>query len=470
MLPWQRHFADVALEVDPETGKFAYNEIVLVVPRQSGKSEIVLPYAVHRVSAWPAQRALYMAQTFSDARERWEDVWIARLGDSPLRSLYTTRLRTSAEAILWRNGSTLSPEATTGKSSGTGDTVDVAILDEAWSHNDARVELGTRPAMLTRHRIPPGPQLFVCSMVPGPTRLRTSATSSGYLKEKIKAGRARVAAGVTRDVAYFEWGAPVGSDPADPATWRAAMPAIGFTVLEDTIRADYERIMSGGGMERGDFAAEYLSWWPEDGPAGWLIIPQGSWEAMADPDAQPTGPLKLAVDVNPPQSRASVGVAGAVAGRPGSVFLELVESRDGTSWLPGAVEAFVSRNADIDEVVVVPTGPAGVVKDDLERVLSDARRRGASKAKLRLVSGAEYTTACARFLAGALDRPHWVHLGQPDLDRSVASLDKAQSGKTWVWTRASGSSTDVTGVIAVTLSAWAHETAPQVGAPFMFRG
>ena len=33
LMPWQQFVADVALEVDPSTGRLAYREVVLTVPR-----------------------------------------------------------------------------------------------------------------------------------------------------------------------------------------------------------------------------------------------------------------------------------------------------------------------------------------------------------------------------------------------------------------------------------------------------
>ena len=47
-MPWQQHVADVALEVDPATGLLAYREVVVTIPRQSGKSSLALAIMVHR--------------------------------------------------------------------------------------------------------------------------------------------------------------------------------------------------------------------------------------------------------------------------------------------------------------------------------------------------------------------------------------------------------------------------------------
>ena len=64
LMPWQQHVADVALEIDPETGRLAYRELVLTVPRQSGKTTLILALAVHRAIGFgQPQRITYTAQT-----------------------------------------------------------------------------------------------------------------------------------------------------------------------------------------------------------------------------------------------------------------------------------------------------------------------------------------------------------------------------------------------------------------------
>src|SRR6266508_5204234 len=38
LMPWQRLVADVAMEVDPRTGRLVYGEVVVTTPRQQGKT------------------------------------------------------------------------------------------------------------------------------------------------------------------------------------------------------------------------------------------------------------------------------------------------------------------------------------------------------------------------------------------------------------------------------------------------
>lgn len=41
LIPWQRYVADVACELDEDTGTFHYDTIVISTPRQCGKSALV---------------------------------------------------------------------------------------------------------------------------------------------------------------------------------------------------------------------------------------------------------------------------------------------------------------------------------------------------------------------------------------------------------------------------------------------
>src|SRR5882757_3936768 len=48
LMPWQRHVVDVACEIDPE-GLPVHRLVVVTVPRQSGKTTLWGPLALHRL-------------------------------------------------------------------------------------------------------------------------------------------------------------------------------------------------------------------------------------------------------------------------------------------------------------------------------------------------------------------------------------------------------------------------------------
>jgi Phage terminase-like protein, large subunit len=97
LLPWQRLVADVAGEVDPATGRMAYEMVLVTVPRQSGKSTLVRALGVQAALA-EGGRAWYSAQTRNDARDGWMDA-VEAVTRSPLAPAVQVRLTNGSEAL-----------------------------------------------------------------------------------------------------------------------------------------------------------------------------------------------------------------------------------------------------------------------------------------------------------------------------------------------------------------------------------
>ena len=270
-MPWQRHVADVVMEIDPATGRLAYQEMGLTVPRQSGKSTWVLAKSVHRASATgffgPRQHLVYTAQTRMKAREKWEEDFLVDLDASPVFSQRVTpHMQTGNEHLRFRNGSRFGLESATEKA-GHGGTLDEAYIDEAFAQVDWRLEQAFGPAMITRAN-----KLLAWISTAG------WLDGSPYLREKVDLGRAVVAEGQRRGIAYFEWSAPEDADPGDEAVWRACMPALGRTIAVEDIRAEYEKSLASGRVN--EFRRAYLNQWvPRDVDGDWMVIGQDAWGA-----------------------------------------------------------------------------------------------------------------------------------------------------------------------------------------------
>src|SRR5262245_59567222 len=87
LMPWQRHVVDVGLELLPD-GRPAYREVIVTVPRQCGKSILLLAVMLQRALGWPPpQRILYSAQTGNDARKKLVEDW------EPILNRHKSRLR-----------------------------------------------------------------------------------------------------------------------------------------------------------------------------------------------------------------------------------------------------------------------------------------------------------------------------------------------------------------------------------------
>lgn len=259
LMPWQREVNGITTEQTPQS-RFAYRQVVLEVMRQQGKTVDLLPMMLARALRRPGTQISYTAQTRLDARHRLLDVWWPVIERSKLRKFIEVRKGSGSEAYLFSNGSMLGLVSGT-QTSGHGDSLDLGVIDEAWAQHDDHIEQAMRPAMMTRDA-----QLWIVSAA--------GDEKSAYFRAKVEDGRARAELGVTENGCYIGYGAPDDADPADPATWRACMPALGITVDEETVKADFEL------MELPEFRRAYLCQWPDVARPGWDVISQQAWEAL----------------------------------------------------------------------------------------------------------------------------------------------------------------------------------------------
>jgi phage terminase large subunit-like protein len=260
LMPWQHEMNQVATELD-EYKRFVYRQVVIEVMRQQGKSVDLLSMMIARALRRPGTQISYTAQTRLDARHRMIDVWWPRIQASKLAPLIDIRKGSGSEALVFRNGSMLGLVSNT-QTSGHGDNLDLGVIDEAWAQEDDHLEQAMRPAMMTRDA-----QLWIVSAA--------GTEKSAYFKRKVEDGRARAELGATDTSCYIGYSAADDEDPADPATWHRRMPALGITVSEDTVRADFEI------MDLPEFRRAYLCQWPEVAKPGWGVIGEDAWGAAA---------------------------------------------------------------------------------------------------------------------------------------------------------------------------------------------
>src|SRR5258708_11166918 len=142
------------------------------------------------------------------------------------------------------------------ETSGHGDSLHLAVIDEAWAHQDDHVEAAVRPTLMTT-----AGQLLVVSAA--------GTEKSSYFRAKVDEARARAESGVAGRACYVGYSFADDEDPADPETWRRRMPALGITVTEETVTADL------GGMGRPEFRRRHGGQWAEGANPGWACLPPG---------------------------------------------------------------------------------------------------------------------------------------------------------------------------------------------------
>lgn len=416
-MPWQHYVADVALEVDPTTGLLVYRDVVLTVPRQSGKTTLLLAVMVHRALGFTGpQNITYTAQTRNDARKKWDEDHVTALDASVFKGRYTVRRTNGSEQIRWRNGSRHGLMATT-KKSGHGGVIDLGVIDEAFAQVDDRVEQAMKPAMVTR----PQPQLWVVSTA--------GDAESVYLLSNVELGRTRADAGLTDSLCYFEWSATEDVDLDDETTWPSFMPALGHTVRPAAVAADREK------MKRPEWERAYGNRWNPNKAE--RVISAQAWAACGDDRSAPSDPVVFAFDVSPDRSSSAIGVAAPRGD--GLYHVEVIDHRPGTSWVAGRLAELKQRWSP-REVKADPAGPAGALIADVEAV----------GVEVSTVNTREHAQACGVFFDGVSDL-RLRHRNQPMLEAALDGAARRSVGDAWLWARQT-SSTDICPLVAVTIA------------------
>jgi hypothetical protein len=445
-MPWQKYVSDVALEIDPDTGLFVHREVGLSVSRQQGKTELCLGAQVHRALAWPRQNIVYAAQTRGMARQRWEDEFWEKISGSDLAHRARIRKSNGNEAIMWPGKRSRMGISANTEKAGHGPALDLGFIDEAFAHEDDRLEQAFSPAMTTR----PMAQLWWASA--------GGTTKSVWLNKKRERGRALIEAlyaalaedaAVSRPrVAYFEWFAPEDMDRSDPATWRASLPALGLTVTEEVIAAELEK------MDPAEFDRAYLNRTRKPTPPTDPNVPKGKWPGLVDEASKPVAAsVALAIDVSQDRKRAAISAASL---RPdGRVHVEVVAYRPGTDWVVPAV-ARLHKLWDPVAVAVASSGaPAGSLIDDLVAAGIEVPKdkEHPERGDLAVMRAGDITEACGQ-LADAMNQGTVQHLDQVPLTAAVNGARTRRNGDAWTLDRTS-SLVDISPLCAATFARWA---------------
>lgn len=428
-LPWQRHVSDIANEIDPETGLLHYETVVIVVPRQQGKTTLLEPTLVSAALRRPDVDVVYTAQDRQMSKRRLiDELADKRLGRRPeLSGSFKVRRSNGSESIRWSNGSQITTVANTDEA-GHGLTLDLACLDEAFSHDDLTVVTALEPTTITR----PDPQVWIVSTV--------GDGSDGLLQHYQELGERSLSDPSTR-VAYFEWSATDDDDRDDPATWARVMPSLGFTIDPERVRGRRATLTPEV------FDRAYLCRRPTTELSARL--PAGAWDACARSSSTPIDldPTSIVVALDVAADRASTSIAVAGYATDSRRLAVLVHS------IPSVSAAAVSEIAQL----VGRLGP--------RRLLAD-RRAGAGAlidalavvgVPVEEVSSSMLVTHCGS-LYDAIIAQEVEHDSQPLLDAAARSAISRPLGDAWAWDRRR-SPVELSPLVAATNAVGGHRAA-----------
>jgi len=410
--PWQGAFLGDAKGV--QKGSWAATEVVLIVPRQNGKTIVVAVRAVWEAVHAPDRTVVFTSHLFKTDREAFK-ACRRLLEHEVFAHLEPVFYRSNGnEAIELNNGSRIQFLARKG-GSGRGFTAHLLVMDEAFDlSEDTYADL--TPSTVAAE----GSQLWIVSSAPHP--------DSEVLRRQCIRGRA----GEDPRLVYWEFSA-ADDVPADSSEgWRQANPAIGFRITLDSIGGRF------ADMPRATFEREHLSRWHEDESPS--PFPPGAWDALAyQGHLEVVGTPCFSVDVTPMRDHSTIGIAANTdAGRP---LVEVVETQRGTSWVvPKLQEVFKPYRGA--KVIVDRAAWSASLTEDIR----------AAGLTVHETDAAEVSTAAGQFLEAVLEQK-FFHRGDPRLTTAVEGARQRPIGERWGWDRKSPT-IDVSPLVAASLALW----------------
>jgi Terminase large subunit, T4likevirus-type, N-terminal len=414
--PWQERFLEAAMGT--QKGSWAASQVVLLVARQSGKTQVTAVRAVWEVVHAPDRTVVYTSHLFKSDREAFRAC--RRLLEHEVFAHFEPVFYRSNgnEAIELNNGSRIQFLARKG-GSGRGFTAHLLVLDEAFDL-DEETYADLTPSTVAAE----DSQTWVVSSAPHP--------NSEVLRRVCGRGRA----GEDPFVCYWEFSA-ADDAPADSLeAWRQANPGLGLRIMTDDIASRF------ADMPRATFEREFLSRWSvDDSPSP---FPPGSWDALVyQGHLDMVGTPCFSVDVTPARDHSTIAFAANTdAGRP---LVEVVETQRGTSWVVPKLQEILERYRGA-KVIVDRSAWAASLADDIR----------AANLAVHETDASEVSTAAGQFLEATLEQK-FFHRGDPRLTSAVEGSRQRPIGERWGWDRKIPT-VDVSPLIAASLALWGLRT------------
>lgn len=421
--PWQEQVLRASLG-ERANGKWLAHQVGVSAPRQNGKSQLIVARALAGALLFDEKKIVVSAHQQDTARETF-DKFISLIEDSPALEAHVAGVMNALnrEHIRFRNGAKIQFKARSG-AGGRGFSSDCLFLDEAQILGP-RQWASINSTMSAR----PNPQVWLMGTPPTPdddafafTRIRDAALS-----------------GKATSLAYLEWSAEPGDDPASSEARAKANPAWDTRINHDVVQGEFET------YTRAQFALERLGMWPDEADATG-VIDLDKWRDHIAPFVPPDMAV-LAVETS--RDRQMSCMVAVSSGADGVPQVRLVESRPRTGWVAGRVADYCREFPEIKAVVLIGgTSSSGTLVEPLEDVLSDA----ALSVDVVVAGSPDYFEACA-VTFDLIHEGTLRHKGDAELDAAVRGAVKRESEGAFVWSRSKAGAA-VVPLVAMSLGLW----------------
>lgn len=394
--------------------KWSAREVGLVVPRQQGKSAVLEARVIAGLFLFD-ERILYTAHVLETAREIFNRIVGLIRGtpdlDKQVEQIYTGN--TQSKVVL-KNGLEMQIGART-PDQGRGKSFTTLVLDEGYALKSNELAALT-PTLTTAEN----PQTIYAS---------SAGMADSEVLEQI---RDRGMSSESKSFAYFEWSAPDDADLDDIDALVVANPGLG-------VRMDLEHVaQERGSLSDEEFKRERLGIWAKIG--GESKVTASEWARCLDPESMPGEFASFAIDVPPDRASANVAVISRRAD--GVLHGQILERRNGVSWVPDFLrEIQQAWGSNATPVVIDAGSAAGSLREELER----------RRVRLMYINAKQHGAACAQVYDDIIEA-RMAHRGQAELDEALAKAKtKPLSDSAWKWAKTDATA-DISPLIALTLA------------------
>jgi hypothetical protein len=425
--PWQQWLVIHLGELRPD-GIPRFRQVLVIVARQNGKTHLCKVLALFWMFVEKHTMVFGTSTDLEQAKEAWEAAVALAEDTEELADRMPPRPRhkkigNGQQVLLTAHGSRYKIGASNSKG-GRGKTIPRQIGDEL---REQRTWDAYKAANYAMNGLRNAQLVFITNM---------GDDTSVVLNEKRGEALEAIAAGDTRShLAIFEWSAPPGSHPTDPAALAAANPQFGRRMDPDVLLEQARAVSRPGadpaalaGFKTEVMCLPVAQLDPALSPAGWL-----AGKRPAPIDLSQRGRLAAVVDVSRDQQQAVLTVAVHDAGK---TRIEAVKSWDGPQALAECLAELPDwlRRIRPRSFGWFPGGPAATLAAQLKDRAKETGRSWAPRGTRVAEIGAETPAVCMGF-AQQVAAEAILHSGQPLLDVQADQAEKAWSGDRWVFTR-----------------------------------
>lgn len=406
LIPWQKAILYRWMAVDQDEDgnwKWVNTDCGLLVPRQNGKSELLIARIVGGM-IFLGEAIIYTAHSdntvseikrrvqrfFYDAEEEIRDMLTDEFDKEP-KSLDYVELRNRARCVF----------RTRTRTNGLGSTNDVLLLDEDQEETDAQQE-----ALL--------PTISSGKNQNHQTIRAGTPPSGGGSGTVFLRMRKAVLDGKSPDTCWQEWSVETITDPNDEAAWYETNPSLGYFLMRSAIKSEAAK------MAVDSFNKMRLGWIA--GVENMRAITDDQWQPLAVEKVVLPEHVNLVYAVKFAPDGSAVSLAVGVLMPSGKVHVELVERKPmsaGTSWLSMWL---LERWRRANKIII--DGAAGT------QLLVEELVRSERKMSKRILTpnSREAGAAYAAFHDG-IERALLTHFNQPALNVSIRTVKKRSIGK-----------------------------------------